>query len=591
VNAEKRKWSKRKKLFVWVLVPGMLLFVLLTCFRARWITPLPGIDVEMTRPHVTESSLGPSSAYSLYLRALAEIAKAEAADPDTNVRFCYAAVLSALDISVTRADEPLPDAELPDPSSWNKPQVQEPAPPRVWGYAWKDALEKLRHHPWPTRPPPAAPPPEPGASTMGMFGGGSESDPHTLAIRREAPWTLEQYEEIRHGLALHRPAMALLDKALAAPNPQVPTYDSLFSIEQHHEQWTQSLCSWLCLSAHAHASAGDYAAARRDLRRALDAAALITRGGSAMDHLAAWSCGATIATSARAMAASYPLPRAILLGMAADFRHQADSAEPYVECVRADLLSLRSLVSEYYAYEHFTPVGYPEEYRPWHERLIARLAFAVAPLAGSTPKETTRNVESLYQHWIALATKPYSADAQDAYDAIKELWYNKRSVLGLVLATRDPLGYNLVRGAIGYPDRLHACSTMYDAVLRGTALTLTIRAYSVDHAALPSTLSELVPDYLPSVPIDPFSTKPFRYLRSGVPGLPEDAWAIYSFGANGADDGGTAYSAPLANPFRQPDFVLPSQPYPREWRAKQPSREWHPRGRSKTRFDCRRSSL
>ena len=47
------------------------------------------------------------------------------------------------------------------------------------------------------------------------------------------------------------------------------------------------------------------------------------------------------------------------------------------------------------------------------------------------------------------------------------------------------------------------------------------------------TLNELVPGYLPSVPLDPFDHKPLRYiLKAG------NKWIVYSVGPNQKDEGG-----------------------------------------------------
>ena len=55
--------------------------------------------------------------------------------------------------------------------------------------------------------------------------------------------------------------------------------------------------------------------------------------------------------------------------------------------------------------------------------------------------------------------------------------------------------------------------------------------------ALPelSQLSELVPEILPSAPIDPMDGKPLRYRRNA-----DGTFLLYSVGADGKDDGGDA---------------------------------------------------
>jgi len=66
------------------------------------------------------------------------------------------------------------------------------------------------------------------------------------------------------------------------------------------------------------------------------------------------------------------------------------------------------------------------------------------------------------------------------------------------------------------------------------ATALAIRLYELDHGKRPKTLDEIVPDYLPAVPDDPFSAgpQPIHYLPDADPPL------LYSVGENGEDDGG-----------------------------------------------------
>ena len=71
---------------------------------------------------------------------------------------------------------------------------------------------------------------------------------------------------------------------------------------------------------------------------------------------------------------------------------------------------------------------------------------------------------------------------------------------------------------------------------RATAVVLAIRLYAADHdGQLPQRLDDLVPKYLPHVPVDAFSpaASPLRYVRG--PGEP----MIYSVNTDGADNGGS----------------------------------------------------
>jgi hypothetical protein len=69
---------------------------------------------------------------------------------------------------------------------------------------------------------------------------------------------------------------------------------------------------------------------------------------------------------------------------------------------------------------------------------------------------------------------------------------------------------------------------------RMAAIALAMRLYEFDHGQRPATLVELVPDYLPAMPLDPFDPNdgPIRYLPDAPSPL------LYSIGSNAVDDEG-----------------------------------------------------
>ncbi len=62
---------------------------------------------------------------------------------------------------------------------------------------------------------------------------------------------------------------------------------------------------------------------------------------------------------------------------------------------------------------------------------------------------------------------------------------------------------------------------------------LALRLYLAEHGELPKRLEQLVPDYLPELPLDPFSERPLVYRPDG------SSWLLYSIGPDHKDDGGT----------------------------------------------------
>ena len=67
-------------------------------------------------------------------------------------------------------------------------------------------------------------------------------------------------------------------------------------------------------------------------------------------------------------------------------------------------------------------------------------------------------------------------------------------------------------------------------------LDIALQRYKLRHHQFPPTLQELVPDFLPAVPLDPADGKPFHYQLESPDASPK----LWSSGENGVDDGGDA---------------------------------------------------
>jgi hypothetical protein len=65
-------------------------------------------------------------------------------------------------------------------------------------------------------------------------------------------------------------------------------------------------------------------------------------------------------------------------------------------------------------------------------------------------------------------------------------------------------------------------------------ISIGLQRYRSRNGGYPDQLESLVPDFLETVPDDPFSNLPYVYRKSG------DGYTLYSFGQDGDDDGGSA---------------------------------------------------
>ena len=65
------------------------------------------------------------------------------------------------------------------------------------------------------------------------------------------------------------------------------------------------------------------------------------------------------------------------------------------------------------------------------------------------------------------------------------------------------------------------------------SVSMHLERYYLHHQAYPTKLEELVPSWIPEIPLDPMTQAPFKYKR-----LEGDGFEIYSVGWNGRDDQG-----------------------------------------------------
>jgi ABC-type Na+ efflux pump permease subunit len=94
-----------------------------------------------------------------------------------------------------------------------------------------------------------------------------------------------------------------------------------------------------------------------------------------------------------------------------------------------------------------------------------------------------------------------------------------------------------------------ACLTSR-ARLRCASTALACERYRLARGAWPSALEELVPRFLPRLPIDPFDGKPIRFRREN------DHFVLYSVGEDRRDDGGRTEAVSRSSAGRDLEFRL-----------------------------------
>ncbi len=127
---------------------------------------------------------------------------------------------------------------------------------------------------------------------------------------------------------------------------------------------------------------------------------------------------------------------------------------------------------------------------------------------------------------VAAARKPWPQALQDAHQAQWELFQiTDASAVNRIRYEAAELKFLPISMVFESVARIEAINEAADAAIG-------IERFRRKHGKLPEKLDELVPEFLPQVPIDPFDGQPLRYVVDG------DGCRVYSVGENGTDEGG-----------------------------------------------------
>jgi hypothetical protein len=104
-------------------------------------------------------------------------------------------------------------------------------------------------------------------------------------------------------------------------------------------------------------------------------------------------------------------------------------------------------------------------------------------------------------------------------------------VFGRPQASRD-FAQLVIGNIFEYYPKWFESQTNAVARLAAAQTGFALAVYQREHGAYPESLAALVPDLLPTIPVDPWSGKELIYRRK------DDGFVIYSVGPNQRDDGG-----------------------------------------------------
>jgi len=187
------------------------------------------------------------------------------------------------------------------------------------------------------------------------------------------------------------------------------------------------------------------------------------------------------------------------------------------------------------------------------ERVASLSAFdlspeAVAVLIGEPEEDTSEASKRRYQIGLGLlkVTGIKDADRRFLLETMESAISLAKRDNSAALNQTETLFQNVQAEASQFPPKVYSAMLLpslgkgavkfasFEARCRAARVAVAVERYRLTHSQrFPAALDELVPQFLPGIPIDPFSGKPIRYKQ-----LPT-GFVVYSVGVDRVDDAGT----------------------------------------------------
>jgi RNA polymerase sigma factor (sigma-70 family) len=137
--------------------------------------------------------------------------------------------------------------------------------------------------------------------------------------------------------------------------------------------------------------------------------------------------------------------------------------------------------------------------------------------------------ENLTNEQIESMLRDVFQDYQALVDYCGLPYYEAQTVDLSSLMSENPM----TEGLLPSMETILAQEAAVQAEVRGTMLSAAIELYGAENTSYPTSLSDLVPNYLSEMSEDPFSGEPFEYA------VTESGYLLYSVGPDMQDDGGS----------------------------------------------------
>ncbi|QVL30375.1 hypothetical protein KIH39_16120 [Telmatocola sphagniphila] len=170
---------------------------------------------------------------------------------------------------------------------------------------------------------------------------------------------------------------------------------------------------------------------------------------------------------------------------------------------------------------------------------------------------------------LKICTEMVKAAMLPPYEALEKFKEIERDFPTIVRSWRHPLTRNLMASGL----RIFEAECNRRAFAGSSLIAVACERYRLAKGQWPDQLQEICPEYLETLPLDPFSGKPMLYQRLS------DGIAIYSVGKNRIDDQGDLIRQELPEPR---SWSLDAQDFGEAYQPKDTGiRLWDPANRAK----------
>lgn len=314
--------------------------------------------------------------------------------------------------------------------------------------------------------------------------------------------------------------LALAKQAAQVPDPWAPVFSNSVDVMKYRYFFRlRGVVDLLNISARRKTAHGDIEGAFADIECAVRFPGIVSEHGMS-GCMMNYACTARSLTTLRRIALTYEVPPALATSSVQWLSKIDEERSSFAESLRYDAIMISPLILELYSKTGIIRDSFGDEPE------IA-LMFAMGRVLGSGQEITTRNMVSYYSHAIAIAEKPYDPVAWAGFEA------NTGPSRKRLLLSRDPVGLYLAGPMFSGYNGAHVRHVRTGVDLRITQIVLMLEQFRKKTGRLPTGPDELVPDYLPVWPLDPFDGKPLRYVPRT-----NGTWKVYSVGPDLKDDGG-----------------------------------------------------